>query len=772
MSTTVRTALRRRTTIAVCFWALATTGALDSLLIHRAFAQSFQEQTGIRLADVSASAVAWGDYNNDGHLDLALSGWGTNFTAALYRNNWDNTFTELPATPFYPVFSGSIAWGDYDRDGWIDLLWMGKGLSGPRTVVYRNARTGEFLEAGGITLTGLYAGAALWADFDNDGDLDILITGWTAANAPATKLYENRGTFVERTATGLVNVGESSAAVGDYDNDGKLDILLTGSTSYTSLAPVSRLFRNQGSFVFAQEPGATLTGVALGECAWGDYDNDGDLDILLTGYTGGSVSVSKVYQNNGNRTFTERTSIVLTPVDDGAALWGDYDNDGRLDILLAGWAPGPTRITKLYRNNGNHTFTDQPAALLPGLSDASAAWGDYDGDGDLDLVLTGLVTNGPTSRVYRNQAPLSNRRPAAPQNLSALRQSSQILFSWTAPTDHETPRQGLSYNLRIGTALWGGEVLSPMASLAGTRRVVSVGPIQGTNWTLNAAALTNSVYYWSVQAIDTAFAGSPFGLEHIFTGTTDTDLDGLGDTEELRLGTNPTRVDSDNDNLSDAEEVYFHGTNPLEADSDADGLSDGAEAVADTSPLNRDSLLVITGLSLTNGNANISWKSGSLATHVLETATQESGWAPILTNPSPTWLSSTTSVSVLSSVARFYRIRAEGMPGPRSGQTVVLTKQQSGQTMSMPQGATLQVLLRGCPSIGYSWQVATNNSAVLEMVESTFEDDQPPRLGGCGTFKFTFMPVAPGQTPLQLNYQRSGDLDPTDQFLATIQVNP
>ena len=93
----------------------------------------------------------------------------------------------------------------------------------------------------------------------------------------------------------------------------------------------------------------------MSSVAWGDYDNDGDLDILLTGVIVQDI-ISKIYRNNGDNTFTEQTGIVLAGVYDGSVAWGDYDNDGDLDILLTGAINFWNHISKIYRNNGDNSF--------------------------------------------------------------------------------------------------------------------------------------------------------------------------------------------------------------------------------------------------------------------------------------------------------------------------------------------------------------------------------------------------------------------------------
>jgi len=123
---------------------------------------------------------------------------------------------------------------------------------------------------------------------------------------------------------------------------------------------------------------ASLSGVAASSVAWGDYDNDGDLDLLLTGLP----YSSKIYRNDGSDTFTN-TGISLTGVSRSFSSWGDYDNDGDLDILLTGAIDNSdTKVSKIYRNDGSNTFVELTSVSLTGIWYGSAAWGDYDNDND------------------------------------------------------------------------------------------------------------------------------------------------------------------------------------------------------------------------------------------------------------------------------------------------------------------------------------------------------------------------------------------------------
>ena len=206
--------------------------------------------------------------------------------------------------------------------------------------------------------------------------------------------------FTEQTGISLTGVYWSSVAWGDYDNDGDLDILLNGYDENGN--PISKIYRNNGDNSFTEQTGISITGVAYGSTAWGDYDNDGDLDILLTGgyYDGSFHYVSKIYRNDGNNIFTD-INAGLTSVDGSSVAWGDYDNDGDLDILLTGKSSSEGKISKIYRNDGSDIFTDINAGLT-GINISSVDWGDYDNDGDLDILLTGYGGSNYISKIYRN----------------------------------------------------------------------------------------------------------------------------------------------------------------------------------------------------------------------------------------------------------------------------------------------------------------------------------------------------------------------------------
>ncbi len=177
-------------------------------------------------------------------------------------------------------------------------------------------------------------------------------------------------------------------------------------------------------------------------------------------------------------------------------------------------------------------FTDV-GFVLGGVDNCSLAWGDYDNDGDLDLALAGYSNGTRISKIYDNDGGVFNTAPAAPTGLSATVDGpGEVTFSWDAASDAETPANGLSYNLRVGTSPGDEDVFCGMADLSsGLRRLPATGNAQQRlSWPLQQVPCGGTLY-WSVQAVDTAFAGSAWVAEQSVLVASDVPVDFDGDCD-------------------------------------------------------------------------------------------------------------------------------------------------------------------------------------------------------------------------------------------------
>ena len=261
--------------------------------------------------------------------------------------------------------------------------------------------------------------------------------------------------------------------------------------------------------MLTNQPLSTVSGSAYGGLGAGDLDNDGWSDFALTGY-GNAGMIGEVYRFNGAGTLFSLATNGLSKLWLGAAEWGDLDNNGWQDVVISGEDAAGRRALQVYANTGG-VLSNRPTQI-PGLRISSVAVGDGDGDGDLDLAVSGLATNGYTSAIFRNLAAVSNAPPGAPTGLSAtLTNGNEIVFRWEAASDDLTPSASLTYNLHVGTASNPVAVASPHADLAtGQRRIVGMGNAQRQlEWHLKQLP-SGERLVWGVQAIDGAYAGGPF----------------------------------------------------------------------------------------------------------------------------------------------------------------------------------------------------------------------------------------------------------------------
>lgn len=378
---------------------------------------------------VTAFGLAGGaimdDFDNDGHLDLFTSSWGLRDPLQFFRNRGDGSFENLSAKAGLEGITGGLQTlqADYNGDGLLDVLvlrgaWLHNHGKLPRSLLRNNGNntfTDVTFEAG---LTGEYpTQAAAWADYDNDGQLDLIIGNELAraqvswpAEAKNFELYRNTGGghFSEvGVSSGIrLNAWIKGIAWGDYDNDGWQDLYVS------VLGGPNHLFRNLGAKPGALPQFEDVTFRAGVEqpfmsfpCWFWDFDNDGWLDIFVSGYSADLPAIARaalgeqgprgetprLYRNNHNGSFTDMTAELKLdqPLLTMGSNFGDLDNDGWPDMYLGTGAPGMELLipNRMFHNHGGQFFDDVTTAGGTGhlQKGHGVAWGDVDNDGDQDI---------------------------------------------------------------------------------------------------------------------------------------------------------------------------------------------------------------------------------------------------------------------------------------------------------------------------------------------------------------------------------------------------
>lgn len=334
----------------------------NNFLYHNNGDGTFTKVTGQPLVmdNGKSDGCSWGDYNNDGEVDLCVVNWyGQN--NLLFKNDGGGNFTFMSSSIISNDggFSETCSWGDYDNDGYLDLYVTN---SDPPyfNYLYRNNGSGDFIKIDdGIETTEAFTSRGVnWIDYDNDSEQDLFITN---ENNQKNSLYTNGGFGVfDKVTTGdLVNdVGNSwTSSWGDIDNDGDMDVFV-GNWNQTD-----NLYLNDGEGNFTKVttgPVVQTTGYSASS-SWIDYDNDGDLDLFVTAAYGSGLHNNSLYKNllieNDSLSFEKITSGPL--VNDAGWTyghsWGDYDKDGDLDMFGA-------RVTGGGGSNNNILFRNDDAS--------------------------------------------------------------------------------------------------------------------------------------------------------------------------------------------------------------------------------------------------------------------------------------------------------------------------------------------------------------------------------------------------------------------------
>lgn len=331
---------------------------------------------------------------------FALTGilWSTIFGQSI-------NFTLTDSTNLQDADVGAMAFGDIDNDGDQDLIITGKG--GPvATTLYENDGLGNFTVKAGNTFEGIFAGSVAFEDIDGDTDLDLLIIGKNRSPVLRTNLYLNDGTgiFTLRSGTPFVRFEGGDFAFGDIDQDGDPDILLTGYNFNGDGFTI--MYTNDGLGQFTLLFNTPFDSLKDSDVKFFDMDKDNDLDVILCGTNDNGKKSTLLYSNDGTGKYSIVNNSGIDNIAGGDIAVGDCDGDGDSDVFICGQKNNQDIVSELYLNNGTGSFS-KATATFPGVYLGTNALSDFDADGDLDIFLIGtgaggLANNSIIGNVYQN----------------------------------------------------------------------------------------------------------------------------------------------------------------------------------------------------------------------------------------------------------------------------------------------------------------------------------------------------------------------------------
>ena len=458
----------------------------------------------------------WADLNLDGHLDLIVPNHGP--SPWVYLNDGNGHFTLVVSGLINPnVWSDDwhgLALGDYDGDGFPDLS-VAAGNPGVSSLkedsLWRGLGNGSFSNVTAVAGVQNFMGRGrqhFWFDYDGDGDLDLFEYNYDTPN----RLYRNDGggRFTDvAAAAGVDGVGAGGGvSMIDYNADGRLDFFMTD---------IALLNRGDGTFERIWPAGLGI--VKARNLAWADFNRDGFPDLYAMQSDPLLIAQprpDRLYMNVAGSSFVDVTATagVSLPILSTSVSWADFDNDGWVDLFVLGvgaTALDVGRKNRLYRNNGDGTFTDVAESVglanpEPGERPSAASWADYDGDGNLDLVIkyghgveakTDVLAVGP-ARLYRNLGNgnhyLKIALAGSPSNASGL--GARVELTTTSGTQyqqmtggsHQFGQDAAPLHFGLGSAAsaglvvrWPSGKVQSFQEILGDRRFVaneSVDPLQ------------------------------------------------------------------------------------------------------------------------------------------------------------------------------------------------------------------------------------------------------------------------------------------------------
>lgn len=360
------------------------------------------------IQEVYGGTILNGDLDNDGDMDLVQSGLGLDLMGlsarvSVFLNDGDGNFT-LQEQNFNNFWTTEkVAMGDFDNDDDIDLIITAEN----RSDLYLNDGEANFIFENSSTLEPISFSEFAVGDVDGDGDIDVLQFGQpnTSLSPPIANLYFNdgSGTFIQSQDSVFSPFREPTVEFIDLEGDEDLDVLSFGKNDNNE--PQVGVYKNDGKGNYSIFSNSNIAPHLSNEISVGDVDNDGDEDVLITGSTSGGSPKTILYLNNGEGQFSELMDTSFPDVFAGTNAFADLDNDNDLDIVLIGSMDGgiPNIFSIIFENLGDNNFV--AADSLGGEYIAEHTIADFNGDGKKDIIIQGFVDD---TNIYWNNSLVSS----------------------------------------------------------------------------------------------------------------------------------------------------------------------------------------------------------------------------------------------------------------------------------------------------------------------------------------------------------------------------
>ncbi len=438
-----------------------------------------------------------------------------------------------------PLTSIQTEWIALDRDTLLDLVVTGIAADGQMKIITYQNNSGMSLVKKFTQLTGFKNGTIQLADWNSDNRIDVLVSGKTLMNTDALFVFENKGDFTFQKSTSKLLDHASPFRIGDLNQDGRLDLISAGTQNTTSFLHV---YQNTSSGLSL---GFDTLGIKINDLIVFDFNKDGANDFVVTGQNAAQQPTTILFLNGGN--FNFKAQQLPEPVL-GKISSIDYNDDGLFDLFAVGKDLSDQFVNRIWINkidsfsvensypslsnaelftgdmnsnghadqlisgydaqNKKDNFILDPNILLTDLDTAgllTQRMGDFDRDGDLDLLQVTDSASQQWIKFYENSITVENQRPGTPEQAFAISVYNKTFLYWVAPQDDHTVSASLTYDVWLGTTQ--STLIAPSFDINSKRRMTVSHGNAGTNISKIVEGLTDNRYFYLIQSVDNAYNG-------------------------------------------------------------------------------------------------------------------------------------------------------------------------------------------------------------------------------------------------------------------------